>query len=243
MGEPGRADEPDRAEGAHRTEGGRGDAASDPGGHVNVVQHDGSGRRSVEAVDAAELRSEAPDRWLNVPNALTAVRIILVPFILVLVVLGTDVARWWAFGLFTFAAVTDQIDGWVARRWYGVTRWGQIADPIADKLLVIGTLATLAWMDALPWWAVIVIIVREVAVTLLRIDLHRKHDLVMPASRWGKAKTISQLWAVGLFLVPGVPSWLAYGLLYVAVAATVVSGIDYAFRAGRLIREVRTVEP
>lgn len=243
MGEPGRADEPDRAGTPDHTEGEHGDRPSDPGGHVNIVHRDGSSRPRIEAVDASELRSEGPDRWLNVPNALTALRIVLVPFILVLVVLGTEVARWWAFGLFTFAAVTDQVDGWVARRWYGVTRWGQIADPIADKLLVIGTLATLAWMDALPWWAVIVIIVREVAVTLLRVDLHWEHDLVMPASRWGKAKTISQLWAVGLFLVPGIPSWLAYGILYVAVAATVASGINYAFRAGRLIRDVRTAEP
>lgn len=191
-------------------------------------------------VDAAELRSEGGDRLLNVPNALTALRITLVPFIVVLVVVNTPVARWWAFGLFTFAALTDQVDGWVARRWYGVTRWGQIADPIADKLLVVGTLATLAWLEFLPWWAVIVIIVREVAVTLLRVQLVGRHDLVMPASRWGKAKTISQLWAVGLFLIPGVPTWLEYGLLYMAVVATVVSGLEYAFRAGRLVREVRT---
>ncbi len=218
----------------------RADGPADPGGHVHLVDHDGARRRPpVEAVDAAELRSEGGDRWLNVPNALTALRIALVPFILVLVLIGTRAAGWWAFGLFTFAAITDQVDGWVARRWYGVTRWGQIADPIADKLLVIGTLATLAWIDALPWWAVIVIIVREVAVTLLRVELVGTHDLVMPASRWGKAKTISQLWAVGLFLVPGLPAWLRYGLLYLAVVATVISGIEYAFRAGRLIREVR----
>ena len=229
MADPGTAG-PDREDG---------DAGEDPGGHVNLVEQGTGGSRGgpVEALDAAELRERSSDRLLNVPNVLTAIRIVLVPFILLLVLIDTTVAGWWAFGLFTFAAVTDQVDGWVARRWYGVTRWGQIADPIADKLLVIGTLTALAVMARLPWWVVIVIVAREAGVTLLRVELVGRHDLVMPASRWGKAKTLSQLWAIGIFLVPGIEEWIRNGLLYVAVALTVVSGIEYAFRAGRLIRD------
>lgn len=209
------------------------------------VRRDGSSTRyhvifpesgDIEIVPAAELRAERENEWLNVPNALTFLRVLLVPVILALLVLDTRAADWWAFGIFVFAALTDTIDGWVARRWHGVTRWGQLADPIADKLLVIGTLAALAWLEALPWWAVIVIIVREVAVTLLRVRLIYGLDLVMPASAWGKAKTLSQLVAVAVFLVPGIAEVVRVLLLYAAVAATVLSGFDYAFRAGRIAR-------
>lgn len=194
----------------------------------------------IEVVPAAELRAERGDAWLNFPNGLTFLRALLVPVILALLVLDTRAADWWAFTIFVFAAATDTIDGWVARRWHGVTRWGQLADPIADKLLVIGTLAALAWLEALPWWAVTVIIIREVAVTLLRVRLVYGLDLVMPASGWGKVKTLSQLVAVAVFLVPGVAQAVRVALLYVAIVATVLSGFDYAFRAGRIARRANT---
>lgn len=190
----------------------------------------------IEVVAAAELRAEVGNEWLNVPNGLTFLRVLLVPVILALLTADTAAARWWAFGIFVFAAATDTVDGWVARRWHGVTRWGQLADPIADKLLVIGTLASLAALAALPWWAVAVIIIREVAVTLIRVRLVYGLDLVMPASGWGKAKTLSQLVAVSVYLVPGAAGPARLALLYLAVAATVLSGFDYAFRAGRLAR-------
>lgn len=177
--------------------------------------------------------------WLNWPNALTFLRALLVPVILWLLVQDVEghTLRWWAFGIFVFAALTDSIDGWVARRYTGVTRWGQLADPIADKLLIIGSLSSLAFVDELPWWAVVVIIVRELAVTLLRVQLVRRMGLVMPASRWGKIKTVSQVVAVGAYLWPTVAPTLREVLLNVAVALTVWSGIDIAFRAGRLARD------
>ena len=179
--------------------------------------------------------------WFNVPNLLTFLRALLVPVILWLLAVDTDgdAARWWAFGIFLFAAATDSIDGWVARRWHGVTRWGQLADPIADKLLIIGSLASLALVGDLPWWAVNVIVVRELAVTMLRVRLVRRLGLVMAASAWGKAKTVAQVVAVAAFLVPGMPSAVTTPLLHVAVALTVWSGIEYAFRAGRLARAQR----
>ncbi len=191
-----------------------------------------------------------PDRdpephWLNWPNALTFLRALLVPVILWLLVQDTegDVLRWWAFGIFVFAALTDSIDGWVARRFTGVTRWGQLADPIADKLLIIGSLSSLAFIGELPWWAVQVIVVRELAITLLRVQLVRRMDLVMPASPWGKFKTVSQVIAVGAYLWPSVSGTLRELLLNIAVALTVWSGIDYAFRAGRLARDRRVRPP
>ena len=180
--------------------------------------------------------------WLNLPNLLTFLRALLVPVIfwLLLVEAETDTARWWAFGIFVFAAATDSVDGWLARRWHGVTRWGQLADPIADKLLIIGSLISLAFVGELPWWAVNVIVAREVAVTLLRVRLVRRLGLVMPASVWGKAKTVSQVVAVAAFLLPGVAAELRVGLLWAAVLLTIWSGVEYGFRAGRLARAARS---
>ncbi|GGI06590.1 CDP-diacylglycerol--glycerol-3-phosphate 3-phosphatidyltransferase [Egicoccus halophilus] len=185
---------------------------------------------------AAGAQGGTEPHWLNVPNLLTFLRALLVPVILWLLAVEGDTARWWAFGVFVFAAATDSIDGWVARRWHGVTRWGELADPIADKLLIIGSLASLALVGELPWWAVNVIVAREVAVTALRVRLVRRLDLVMPASHWGKAKTVSQVVAVAAYLSPGVPANVADPLLGVAVVLTIWSGIEYAFRAGRLAR-------
>lgn len=195
----------------------------------------GEGSDGPEPIDLGELVGSEP-HWFNLPNMLTFLRVLLVPVILGLLLADSegDVARWWAFGIFVFAALTDSVDGWVARRFNGVTRWGQLADPIADKILIIGSLASLAYVGELPWWAVNVIVARELAVTALRIRLIRRLDLVMPASVWGKVKTVSQVVAVAAFLLPGV-LW-AQRLLDVAVVLTVWSGIEYAFRAGRLAR-------
>ena len=195
----------------------------------------------IPVVPLSELRHEP--HWLNVPNLLTFLRALLVPVILWLLALDEHEAQWWAFGIFLFAAATDSIDGWVARRWHGVTRWGQLADPIADKLLIVGSLASLALVGQLPWWALWVIVIREVAVTLLRVNLVRRLDLVMPASHWGKAKTVSQVIAVAGLLWPTghVGLWQDV-LLYVAVVLTIWSGVDYGFRAGRLARNKRGEE-
>jgi len=180
--------------------------------------------------------SPAPEPpWLNWANALTLLRVLLVPVIASLLVAGGASRQWWAFGIFVFAALTDSIDGWVARRSRGVTRWGQLADPAADKALIVGSLAVLAFLGRLPWWAVAVIVVREVAVTVQRTVLLRS-DHVMPASRFGKAKTVSQVIAVTLYLAPVGPRWFADGALMVAVALTVASGVEYAFRGRRLVR-------
>jgi CDP-diacylglycerol---glycerol-3-phosphate 3-phosphatidyltransferase len=210
---------------------------------AEVTPSDATAATSPETVPLAELRREeqarAEPHWFNFPNGLTFLRALLVPVILWLLVQDGDALRWWAFGIFVFAAATDSIDGWVARRWHGVTRWGQLADPIADKLLIIGSLASLAFVGDLPWWAVTVIVAREVAVTLLRVRLVRRLDLVMPASNWGKAKTVSQVVAVGAYLWPADVAGLQEGLLDLAVALTVWSGIEYAFRAGRLARDAR----
>ena len=175
--------------------------------------------------------SGRPATWTNPANALTLLRVALVPVLVALLVADTPAARWWAFGLFVCAALSDSVDGWLARRFLGSTRWGQIADPAADKVLVLGMLATLALRGAVDWWAFAVIVVREVAVTVLRNRLLQR-GIVMPASRWGKAKTLSQFAAVSLYLLPGVADGLADGVLILAVVLAVVSGLDYARSAG-----------
>ncbi len=135
----------------------------------------------------------AEPSWANWANALTLLRVALVPVIALLVVFGDGASRWWAFGIFVFAALTDSVDGEVARRVVGVTRWGQLADPAADKALIVGSLVVLASTGRLPWWAVTVIVVREVAVTVQRSVLVRQ-GVVMPASRYGKARPSRRWW-------------------------------------------------
>ncbi len=186
--------------------------------------------------DGEPQRVQEP-HWFNTPNLLTFVRVLLVPVILwLLTVDDMPAARTWAFVVFVFAAATDSVDGWVARRYNGVTRWGQLADPIADKFLVIGALASLAIIGDLPWWAVIVIVLREIAVTLLRLRLVATRALVMPASIWGKVKTVAQMIAIGAYLAPIIPDVLSRRILDIAVILTVWSGLEFAFRAVRVAR-------
>jgi CDP-diacylglycerol--glycerol-3-phosphate 3-phosphatidyltransferase len=173
--------------------------------------------------------------WRHPPNLLTFLRVALVPVIAVLVLDGGTGTRWWAFGVFVFAALTDTVDGEVARRYDGVTRFGQLADPIADKLLIGGVLVLLAAVGDAPWWIVLAILAREVAVTVLRIRLVTARDLVMAASAWGKVKTVAQIVAVAVVLSP-LPEEFGLVALVAALVLTLWSGAEYALRATRLVR-------
>ena len=175
----------------------------------------------------------------NIANALTVLRLALVPVFLVLLFHddGDDaVWRVMAWAVFALASVTDRIDGELARRRGLVTNFGVIADPIADKALIGAALIGLSLLDELPWWITVVILVREVGVTLLRFFVIR-HG-VMPASRGGKAKTLLQAVAIGLLVLPlgGILEDLAMLIMYAAVVVTVVTGVDYVQRALRLRR-------
>jgi CDP-diacylglycerol--glycerol-3-phosphate 3-phosphatidyltransferase len=180
----------------------------------------------------------APSNW-NIANALTVLRLVLVPvfFVQLMHEDGTDSAwRVAAFVTFAIASVTDRIDGELARKHGLVTDFGKIADPIADKALIGAALVGLSLLGELWWWVTVVILVREVGVTLLRFFVIR-HG-VMPASRGGKVKTLLQGLAIGLFVLPlsGALHWLAVALMVVAVVLTVVTGVDYVARAVRLRR-------
>ncbi len=191
-------------------------------------------------------RAAEVSAW-NVPNALTVGRLLLVPVFLVVAWVGfdrdDDAWQAWAALIFLVAAVTDLIDGEWARRTGQVTSFGKIADPIADKALTGSALVLLSWFELLPWWVTSVIIAREVAVTCLRFVVIR-HG-VIAASRGGKLKTALQILAITLYLLP-----LASGAFAVAewamgaaVVVTVVTGIDYTFRAVALRRDAADAAP
>ena len=202
----------------------------------------GTGQQQPEEVVPLPDTPPEPSPF-NLANAFTFLRVLLVPVIALLLAVDDDPSRWWAFGIFVFAALTDSIDGWVARRLVGVTRWGQLADPLADKLLIIGSLAVLAYRQELPWWAVLVIVAREVAVTWQRALLVRDIGVVMPASVYGKIKTVTQVIAVTLYLLPGISLGVRATSLGIALLATIASGLEYVGRARRIrIDHVPTIE-
>ncbi|HET7684614.1 MAG TPA: CDP-diacylglycerol--glycerol-3-phosphate 3-phosphatidyltransferase [Marmoricola sp.] len=177
----------------------------------------------------------------NVPNALTTLRIVMVPFFgwALLHAGGEDQFwRWIAYVLFAVAMLTDKIDGDLARKHGLVTNFGKIADPIADKTITGMAFIGLSVIGALWWWVTIVVLVREWSVTIARLSIAR--HVVMPAAQLGKVKTMAQALALGGFIAPFkdfsgswdvvglVVWWAAAVLMGVAVALTIVSGLDFA---------------
>ena len=204
----------------------------------------------VEA-GASQQPAAEPSPW-NIPNALTVLRIIMVPLFLVLLLTdgGNDVTlRWWALVVFLLAMFTDFADGYLARRNNLITNFGKIADPIADKSLMAAALIGLAIIAELPWWVPVIILVREFGITVLRFFMIR--IAVMPASRGGKIKTVLQTAAIGLFLVvfplsdvvPSVVSDIllvvAWVIMAAAIVVTIVTGIDYCVQAAKLYKDAK----
>jgi CDP-diacylglycerol---glycerol-3-phosphate 3-phosphatidyltransferase len=188
-----------------------------------------------------------PPPLLNIANVLTGVRLVLVPVFLAALFVDHGRSVDWrlvAFGVFAVAAFTDRLDGELARRRGLVTAFGTVADPIADKALTGAALVGLSALDLIPWWATVVIMAREIGITLLRFAVLR-HGII-PASRGGKAKTLVQAFAIGFYLVPlpellgadtagaVVAAWVRGTLLAAALVLTVVTGVDYILRAMRL---------
>jgi CDP-diacylglycerol--glycerol-3-phosphate 3-phosphatidyltransferase len=171
---------------------------------------------------------------LNLANYLTISRLAIVPVFVVLFFVDGAHADGWrvaAWGAFAIASVTDRIDGDIARRRGLVTDFGKVADPIADKALTGAALVSLSIVGELPWWVTVVILFREIGVTLLRFWVIR-HG-VIPASRGGKLKTVLQGVGLGLYVLPlhGALHDIAVGVMAVATVVTLVTGFDYVFRA------------
>ena len=180
----------------------------------------------------------ANDKILNIPNSLTALRLLAVPILIWLMAIDTSDARAWATVVFLLAALTDLLDGAIARKRGEFTSFGKLADPIADKALIGAALIGLSLLDDLAWWITVVILVRELGVTFLRMWVI-KHG-VIPASRGGKAKTMAQVIAIGMYLyVPADLGWwdnVAEGVMAIAVILTLITGFDYVMRALKLRR-------
>ena len=175
---------------------------------------------------------------LNLPNVLTLLRILAVPVIVVALLGETPNGDALAAGVFALAALTDGLDGYIARRRRDVTTFGKLMDPLADKVLIIAALVSLVSLNRLAAWVAMVIIARELAVTGLRA-VAAEQGLVISASWLGKVKTALQISAVFALIIWN-PSPLAVDVLvYVAVAATVISGADYFFGLRRRIAEER----
>ena len=204
-------------------------------------------RRPGDAVTEATEPAPAVPRVRRVPvvnaaNALTGLRMVLVPvFVALVVVSGMAAAGWRAAAcvIFAFASMTDLVDGWIARRFGLVTAFGKVADPIADKALTGTALVLLSWYDRLPWWVTLVILLREFGVTAIRFWVIRYG--VIAASRGGKVKTAMQILAIVWYLWPFPAALAAVGpwLMGAAVVVTLVTGADYVLRAVRLRRRPR----
>ncbi|HYU57064.1 MAG TPA: CDP-diacylglycerol--glycerol-3-phosphate 3-phosphatidyltransferase [Actinomycetota bacterium] len=172
---------------------------------------------------------------LGWPNLVSILRIVLAPVLVALVAADTRPASYAAGAVFAVGAITDGLDGYLARRYDSVTRTGQWLDPLSDKILVAAPVIAMTALDRFPWWATVVIVTRELAVSVLRAWLGTR-GRAMPASWLGKLKTAAQLLAILLYLIPGAVDALdpaPFVALVMAVGLTVWSGVDYAVKAMR----------
>lgn len=179
---------------------------------------------------------------LNLPNALTMLRILAVPVVVVALLDGTPNGDTLAAIVFALAAFTDGLDGYIARSRDSITNFGKLMDPLADKLLVTAALVSLVSLGRVQAWVAMVIIAREFAVTGLR-SVAAERGVVMQASWLGKVKTVLQIGAVfALIAYDPTPTWVDI-LVYAAVAMTAISGFDYFFGFRRMLNAERIEEP
>ncbi|WP_340375537.1 CDP-diacylglycerol--glycerol-3-phosphate 3-phosphatidyltransferase [Streptomyces sp. SS7] len=217
---------------------GPGTAARDAAGPDAGPDASGDGRAPRGGKLAAAAVNQA-SVW-NIANLLTMLRLLLVPGFVALMLAdgGYDPAwRSLAWAAFAIAMITDLFDGHLARTYNLVTDFGKIADPIADKAIMGAALICLSGLGDLPWWVTIVILGRELGITLLRFLVIRYG--VIPASRGGKLKTLTQGVAVGMYVL-ALTGWLAtlrWWVMAAAVVLTVVTGLDYVRQAVVLRRQ------
>ncbi len=178
---------------------------------------------------------------MNWPNGITLLRVALIPAILYFVLISGSHYELIALGLFVLAAITDAVDGYLARRQRDETNLGRFADPIADKILIISVLLAFVQLQEISAVPVIIIVAREFLVTGLRTVIGTQ-GVVLGASLWGKLKTLSQMGLVFVLLSRGAFHWDADGvkaiLIPLVVAITVISGIEYFYRFRKLLGRI-----
>ena len=202
----------------------------------------------TENVSRVQRDSKIP--VVNLPNALTMARLVLVPIFVILALQNAWAPRWAAFVVFALAAITDRFDGQLARSWNQITDFGRIVDPIADKALTLCGFAVLSWLGYLPWWVTALIAVRELGITAMRAFFLRR-GVVVSANQAGKLKTFMQMVALGMLLIPWAhftalneanEGWVVIlirlGQIFagVALALTLYSGVMYVIEGVRLMR-------
>ena len=207
-----------------------------------------------ENVSRVQRDSKVP--VVNLPNALTVLRLLLVPAFIILGLQQSWPALWASFVLFAIAAITDRFDGELARSWGQITDFGRIADPIADKALTLCGFGLLSYQGFLPWWLTILIAVRELGITAMRAFFLRR-GVVVSANQAGKLKTFMQMVALGTLLIPWAhfvamsevnEGWVVMlirlGQIFagIALALTLYSGVMYVIEGARLMRASSTDE-
>ncbi len=168
---------------------------------------------------------------MNTANKLTIMRIISVPFFVYFLYCNTPASRAIAFAIFALAAMTDFVDGYIARHYNQITNLGKLLDPVADKIMVVAALITLVDLAEIPGWVVIVIIARDFIVDVLRMTAAAQ-GIVLQAGKLGKIKTTLQMMAIALIIIDNYPTSLInlrldQILLYSALLMTVISGAEY----------------
>lgn len=197
---------------------------------------------------------------MNTPNKLTVMRMVLVPIMLVASLinipgelLGIPIACWIMDFIFVIGAITDKIDGFLARKNNQVTNFGKFLDPIADKILVISALIVLVGQQKIPTWIPVIVIIREFAVSGYRLIAVESNGKVIAANKWGKIKTVTQMLAISiafldnnafgtifttsLDIIPFVINLLNTILMTISVIATIFSGYEYLKGGKELLKD------
>ena len=177
---------------------------------------------------------------MNLPNKLTVLRVIMVPFFVffMLTNVGGPANKWIALILFCVASLTDMLDGKIARKYNLVTNFGKFMDPLADKLLVCSAMICMIEMGKLPAWIVIVIIAREFIISGFRL-VASDNGIVIAASYWGKFKTVFQMAMIIVLIADfgGVFDIIAQVLIWIALALTIISLIDYVVKSKEVLTQ------
>ena len=177
---------------------------------------------------------------MNLPNKLTVLRVILIPFFLVaLMVDAIPYGKWIAVGIFIIASLTDMLDGKIARKYNLITNFGKFMDPLADKLLVCSAMIALIELDRIPAWVVIIIIAREFIISGFRL-VASDNGIVIAAGWWGKVKTVVQMVMIIFVMCDfggSVVALIENILIYAALALTVISLIDYLVKNKDVLSE------
>lgn len=178
---------------------------------------------------------------MNLPNKLSLLRVALIPVMVALMYPNTPVCNGLAAAVFALAALTDFLDGHIARKNHIVTDFGKFVDPVADKLLVLSALIMLIQQGLMPAWVTVVILARELCVDGLRM-VAVTHGQVIAAGKLGKIKTVSQIVMILWLMIarqPMMRSWISGILALWVLAITLWSGVDYFVRNGACLKDVK----